>query len=366
MAGNQSLRGRTGALGGTGNGWSQREAQLLRFGREAGDQALAAGRGAVDSLPFNLGNAAPAGVHAIGDVLGGGDFRRAFANQMAAERAQDQYDAAHYGIARNVGQVLGNGVQLAALGPALGAEELAAGGVRMAQATPLIAREVATLAGAGGAAGVGGQAVSDVVRGRPSSLGDYAGAGLGGVVGALASRGGAGGKAGAISGAATSVAQDLFNGRVPSFDRARDAAEAGGRFGAAGGDFGGHWSDGLKGEGTSPKLINKPKEDLGEGFSRLRTMARGDRTLPGGKTREYLANGKYTYPDSRSYRGAEVRDLVESKFGKSASLSDRQKEAYRLLSNYRVDHTLPRDVGALWAFPASMFGYQASLSDRNL
>ena len=154
-------------------------------------------------------------------------------------------------------------------------------------------------------------------------------------------------------GAATSIAQDLFNGRPPSFNRAREAAQTGGVLGTIAGVAGRRWSDGLS---------NAVKEDLGEGFSRLRTAARGDTTAPGGKTREYLSDGGYTYPDQRSFRGTQPSQLVESKFGISAALSKRQKQAYRELPNYRVDATLPKDVGAvaglLTAMPWVSLGLQ--------
>jgi hypothetical protein len=304
------------------------------LGRKAADQALAGGRGVVDSLPFDWGNQVPAAFHATDDAVHGADWGRAFTNRMAAEHAQDRYDATHYRTARTMGQIAGTGLQLALIPT----EGLAVGGVRMAQATPLIARELGVLGAAGGAGGVGTQAVSDLVQHRLGSLGDYAGAGLGGAVGALSSLGGRGGYAGMVDGAATSVAQDVFNGHAPSFDRARDAALTGGLLGTAAGVVGRRWSNGL---------TNAAKQKLGEDFSRLRTAARGDRTGTGKPTREYLEGRKYTYPDQRSYREADPRDLIESKFGRWARLRPRQIEAYEQLPNYRVDHTLPRDVGAV-------------------
>lgn len=82
---------------------------------------------------------------------------------MDAERARDQYDVLHYRPARTVGQIAGVGAQIALSGPL---EGMVAGGARIKQATPLIAREIAMLSGIGGAAGVGGQAVSDIARRR--------------------------------------------------------------------------------------------------------------------------------------------------------------------------------------------------------
>jgi len=262
---------------------------------------------------------------------------------MTAEQARDRYDAAHYGTARTIGQVVGTGAQIAVLGPT---EGLVNGGVRIAEATPLIAREIGMLGGAGALTGVGGQAVSDVIRGRPGSVGDYLGAATGGGAGALLSRGGLASYAGALDGGVTSMAQDLFNGRAPSIHRAREAALGGGVMGTVGGLIGRRGAD---------ILTRKRKEQLGEDFSRLRTWARGDKTIEGAKRREHLQGGGYTYPDQRTVGDA----LIESKFGLKARLSNRQRQAYNQLPNYRIDHGLPRDVGAILGLPLAQFGYQA-------
>jgi len=322
------------------------------------DQFLAGARGAQDAFTFGLGDRLYAGAQALDDAAHGADLSNAYGSRMAVERARDQYDARHYGTARTVGQVVGAGAQIAALGPL---EGVVAGGARIAQATPLIAREFAVLGGVGGASGVGGQIVSDIARRRVGSVGDYVGAGVGGAVGGLASgggrfgvlrwRGGRAGYAGALGGAATSVAQDLANLRAPSFDRAREAASVGGAFGVAGGLAGRAWSNGLP---------NAAKGKLGEDFSRLRTWARGDKSTRGPKSREYLQEGGWTVPDQRSYRGTMLRDIVESKFGRSARLSKRQLQASEQpLPNYRVDHTLPRDVGVVVGFPAAEYGFRS-------
>jgi hypothetical protein len=317
------------------------------------DQVFAGARGAQDAITLGLGDRIYAGVRAIGDSAHGADLVHSYQSRMATERARDQYDAAHFGAARTVGQVVGTGAQIAALGPL---EGLVAGGARIVQATPMIAREVAMLGGAGGAAGIGGQALSDLARGRPGSIGDYVGAGIGGATGALAARGGQAGRAGAFGGAATSVVQGLANGRAPSIDKARDGALAGGAFGVAGG-MAGRWG--------SDNLTNKVKERIGEDFSRLRTWARGDQTAAGPKRREYLAGGGWTVPDQRTNRGLVESDIVESKFGRAAQLSKRQRQAYAALPNYRVDHTLPRDVGVVFGLPAAEFGYRQSPPDRD-
>ena len=316
-----------------------------------GDQLLAGGRGAQDAFTLGLGDRAYAGGRAIGDAIGGRDFGRAYEGRMAAERARDQYDAAHYGGARTTGQLLGLGAQVAALGPMEGAF---VGAARIPQATALLGREVAALGGMGATAGLGGQAVSDLARGHPDSIGDYIGAGLGGAAQALASRSGRAGYAGAVGGAATSVAQDLANLRRPSIEKARDAAAVGGLFGSAGG-----WI----GRTESSSMSRSAKENLGEDFSRVRTFLRGERTAAGPKSREYLQGGGFTIPDQRTYRGVTPKDIVESKFGDSARLSRRQRQAYNEpILSYRIDHTIPADVGAIFGFPMAGYGYQRFLS----
>lgn len=317
----------------------------------AADQVLAGARGAQDAITFGFGDNAYAGARAIVDAAQGQQFGAAYGRRKAVERDRDRYDAAHFGAARTSGKVLGTAAQIAALGPL---EGMALGGARIAQATPLIAREVAVLGGVGGGAGVAGQAMSDVASGRIGSIGDYVGAGIGGTVGALASRSGNAGYAGAAGGVATSVAQDLAKLRVPSVDKARDAALIGGGLGAAGGVAGRIWSD---------RLSRAFKERLGEDASRVRTWARGDRTATGPKKREYLKGGGWTVPDQRTFRGGVPADIVESKFGRSAILSRRQNQAYQQpIIGYRVDHTLPRDIGVLVGLPLAEFGYPLGLT----
>lgn len=304
-------------------------------GRQIVDQIGAGARGAQDALTFGLGDRLYAGGRAIVDTIHGADLRAAYGARMAVEQARDQYDAASYRAARTTGQVLGTGAQIAALGPL---EGLVLGGARIAQATPMVARELAVLGGVGSGVGVGAQALADQAHGRVSSVGDYVGSAVGGAVGGLAARGGRAGYAGAAGGAAASVAQDLANLRMPSVERARNAALVAGALGVVGGAAGRAWSD---------KLSNGTKEVLGEEASRLRTWAKGNRTAEGPKSREYLDGGGWTFPDQRTFRGLKPAELVESKFGRSARLSKRQTQAFHQPDlNYRVDHVLPRDIGS--------------------
>jgi len=75
------------------------------------------------------------------------------------------------GGARTFGKVAGTGAQLVGLGAV---EGMILPGVRIAQASPLVARDLVAMGGLGGTANVVGQGVDDAVRGQRSSLGDYA------------------------------------------------------------------------------------------------------------------------------------------------------------------------------------------------
>ncbi len=303
-----------------------------QYWQEALHQLGAAGSGADDALTFGLGDHVVAGTRALFDKGGLDGWSQRYQANMAKEKAQDQYDAAHYGAARTTGQVAGTVAQLAALGPLDGA---VAGGVRMAEAAPMIAREAAAIGGGGGALGVGGQALSDIHSGHIGSAGDYAAAGAGGAVNALASVRMGPGKGGAIGGATTSVLRDLLNLRPVSLSDASHEAVADGWTGGAAG---------VGGRALSDNLSIASKGRLGEDMSRLRTWAQGDSTIPGKKVGVRLANGKLTIPDSRTVSGK----IVESKMGRSARLSTNQRAAYNQpLTGYRVDHWLPQDFGAL-------------------
>lgn len=308
------------------------------------EQVLAGARGAQDAFTFGMGDRAYAGGRALLDAAHGTDLRDAYHQRMEVERARDRYDDAHFKAARTVGQIAGTGAQLAVLGPA---EGLLAGGARIAETAPLLLREGAALVGSGAVLGGGGQIVSDAIAGRRSSLGDIAGAAVGGGSAALMSRYGSATLAGATDGSITSAAQDMFNGRPISGHDALRGASAGGVLGGVGGIVGRRWSD---------SLSNRQKEAIGESLSRARTFARGDSTEVARKSREYLPGGGYTYPDQRTYRVGGVGELVESKFGRSNDLRPRQRQASRELDNYRVDHWLPQDVGTIAGFPLAATG----------
>jgi len=150
--------------------------------REVGAQAAAAGRGAWDAVTLGVGDHVVAGIGAVGDALGGGDFNKGYGKRIQEEHALDARDARQYGVARSAGQIAGTVAPILVLGPAEGALL----GVRMAETTPLIARELASLGGVGAAVGAGTQVVLDTVNGRRSTGDDVAGAAVGGPVGMAA------------------------------------------------------------------------------------------------------------------------------------------------------------------------------------
>ncbi|MDO8409476.1 MAG: hypothetical protein Q7S93_05400 [Phenylobacterium sp.] len=319
--------------------------------QEATAQFLAAARGAQDAFTLGLGDQAYAGLGAVGDVVQGDDFGASYQNRMAQERARDAADAQNYAAARTTGQVLGVGGQVlvtgALLGPLGAALVPAARGVRIAQAAPLIFRETAALAGAGGGVGAIGQAAGDISRRKIGTPGDYGGAVVGGALGALAARRGNVAQASAAAGLTESVAQDTLDGGLDTQSAARGRESA-----AAAAIVGG--LVGRSATRHADSMSRKDKELTGEQASRIRNFVRGDRTGPAAKTKEDLPGGGYTFPDLRSYRNGVVSELIESKFGRSARLSKRQLQAVKAFKNYRVDHVLPRDIGAVFGLPASI------------
>jgi hypothetical protein len=332
--------------------------------REAGAQTSAGLRGAWDGLTLGAGDHVTAGGGAVLDAVRGANLRDAYQQRFAKERASDQYDAQHYKAARTVGEIAGTGAGLLALGPLdgvlIGGARMArvaprfvrrvsgllgesAGGVRMAKTTPITARELTSLSAAGAGGGVVAQGVEDIGRGRIGTPGDYVGSALGGVATAHASLRGAPAQAAALGGATASLAQDAMNGRTIDVLGAGRTALASGLVAAPFGYAGRRYSDGLS--------ITQ-KGDLGEALGRIRTRANWDNPLPG-KPRLPTVGG-HTVVDHETGRGL----FTEQKFGRShRDLKGRQLEAYNEYGDlYRVDHWLPRDIGAAIAFPFGLLG----------
>lgn len=315
---------------------------------QAIDQLSAGARGAQDALTLGAGDHVYAAARAVGDAFNGQDIVRAYDERMAAERARDAHDAKYYPMARAAGQVAGTGLGLVALGPI---DAALAGGVRIAQAAPMIAREAAVLGGLGAGAGLANQGLGDLQHRRLGSVGDYAGSAIGGATSALASARGAPGQAAALGGGTTSVTQDVLNGRPVSWGDAGRAALAGGYVAAP---------FGLAGRAYSEGLPFTKKGELGEGIGRVRTVANFDRPTGSGKHLT-LENGKVTVLDQQ----ATAQEMSEQKFGRTARLRPNQRAAYMQFGDrYRVDHFLPRDIGAAAGYPFGQLGYHQVLDDE--
>jgi hypothetical protein len=315
---------------GWGSGWvNQLDAGFEGFQDNATMGGFDQIRAAVEANPFSRG------------------WYDRYSRNIDYEHKRDQWQAQNYGLARTGGKILGVLVPIGAAGKV----EIAANlGKRIIQATPALLREKAVLGAGGAAFGAGSQGFSDWATGHRSSVGDYAGAGLGGALDAYLLMSGRAGRAGTIGAGATSMMQDIFNGRMPSAGKAADNATTGGYFGLASGKLG---------RSFAQNLSRKAKENAGETLSKIRTLTRGDTTATTDKTRLYLANRKFTLPDQRTA----LDQYVEAKFGLAARLSRNQRQAWSQPDlNYRVDHWLPRDVGSALAFPSVQFSYQAGQS----
>jgi len=361
-----------------------------REAREGSERVFAFARGAADSLPFGIADFVSDRTNAYFSQRPGESWKDVVNREIAAEEARDQDDEARYGGARTFGKVAGTGAQLVGLGAV---EGMILPGVRIAQASPLVARDLVAMGGLGGTANVVGQGVDDAVRGQRSSLGDYAGTFAGGVLGGTAARLGLGSLAGGIDAAATSIAQDVANLRPISFEKAATDASYGGLssgfLGAAGR---------LGAEALPWKLKGK----VGEFLSKVRSWGRGEAT--GGEQERFkLGGGGYTVTDHRTFSGGKPQAIVESKMGRSIDdLRKRQNQARNEInegalavgrtmlqelgeefsvrraeelgrrfikqlggfSEYRTDHWLPQDFGAAAGIIPSLLGFNSSRPDQ--
>ena len=89
-----------------------------------------------------------------------------------------------------------------------------------------------------------------------------------------------------------------------------------------------------------------------------RTRLRGQ-DVAGVQVRTKVSGG-HTVLD-HAERGA---NRVEAKFGNSTKLRPRQREAYNEFSDYRVDHLMPKDLGAAAEVPSGALYYQEYDDDR--
>lgn len=304
--------------------------------REAALQTDTALRAAANILTFGGADHFAAGMDALLEPGGIEQWRQRYDANLAEQNARNRYDASHRRAAQVIGQVGGTTLGMGSFGPATAAASLAP---RLPGAAVMSGRETAALLGGGAATGLGVQTISDVASGRRSSAGDLGGAVLGGMAGAAALPLGPG-RAGAVDGWVTTAAQDILNGRPVSLERAGESAIAGRLLGGLAGQVGRRASDSL-----SPR----DKGRLGEAMGDIRSTINGARRERARKSRDYLADGSYWYPDGRS--GA-LR--FEDKFGYKPTLRSNQLRAQSELgSNFQLYHFTPDDVGGLLSMPAS-------------
>src|SRR5258708_17654658 len=188
--------------------------------------------------------------------------------------------------------------------------------------------------------GLGMQTASDIAAGgRRSSFGDNAGAAFGGAAGAAALPFGPG-RAGAVGGWVTSAAQDVFNGRPISLDRAGESAIASNVLGGLAAGIGTRTANGLS---------SSAKGRLGEAMGDVRSTINGQRRAWAPKARDYISDDDYWYPDALSGR---IR--FEDKFGYGAELSPNQTRAQTALGpDFRLFHFTPSDIGGRPNAPSS-------------
>lgn len=322
-------------------------------------QADTAVRSAANTLTFGGADKLEAAMAALVAPGGLSGWAQRYDASLRQEQARNSYDAAHRQLAQSIGSLSGGVLGLLALGPE---EAAAAAAPRLAGAAKLTAREAGGVLGAGGLTGLGAQKLSDFATGHRSSTGDLVGAVAGGVAGAAALPFGPT-RAGAVDGAVTSLAQDLFNGRPVSVAQLSQSAMAGGLLSGFAGSAGRKWSDGL-----TPKA----KGQLGETLGDARAWLNAEQRMRIPKKRAPVAEGKaktgkkgaYWYPDATDGPIPEdwsqsLPKMFEDKFGYGAELSDNQKVAQALLGGkFQLNHFTPNDVGLMTGLPAGGFGPQ--------
>lgn len=329
--------------------------------------------GLVDEASFGLADHVLAAGEAVGAAIRDGeldDVVRDYDSSMAAKRAADQYDAQHYGFARNVGRATGFVGSVALAGaPGLGRAVLAS--IPKGRAARQVAelglrygpdpRGLTAMSALGGtAAGVIDQAVGDTIAGRQTTVGDLATAATGGALGGVATRYLGPGFGGEVAGGSTSVLGDIANGRDVSLENAARSAQLGAVLGAVGGEAGVR---------QVRNLGSRAKGRVGDTLSEIKAVVRGER-ITGSQQRIKLEptgsrDGGYTVADIVSIDPQTGRRIVtEAKMGPWASLSPRQIQARNQFGDdYVTDFWSFSDVGK--ASGAAIAPVGAGLVDRS-
>lgn len=328
-------------------------------------------RGAANVMTLGGADYLAAGANAVFQAANGADLVESFHSNLRDERVRGRLDAAQRPVAKGVGNAGGAVMGVAATAAAAPALGVATAIPRLAGAASLTGREVAAIVAGGGVAGLGVQIGSDTLQGRTSTAGDSVGAAIGGAVGVAALPAGPV-RAGALGAAATTTAQDLFNGRTPSTEDAAQAAVLGGLFGGFADGAAQQWSNGLSTKGkeelgdflgmTRSRLNGEPRPLVGY-WPRVGNKPTDTKTwVPVTKRRDYLNEEKtiYWYPDGVSERFTRFED----KFGFDARLSPNQILAQKLLGDkFVLYHTGPPDVGK--AASAILSPFAPQVLDQN-
>jgi len=99
------------------------------------------------------------------------------------------------------------------------------------------------------------------------------------------------------------------------------------------------------------------KGRLGEALGDVRSTVNGERRVWAPKSRDYIDDDTYWYPDGRDAQTGLVRP--EDKFGYGARLSPNQVQAQSTLGpDFRLHHFTPDDIGRLASLPAGPFAAQ--------
>ena len=335
-------------------------ARSAETGKNGSRAAQAAASGAVDEFTLGLADPALAAGGAVADAVRGGGlaaFGDRYRDRLAEKHAEDLYDERNYGLERGVGRAIGFGGSLLVGGVGARAAQAAIRGVPAgAKVLALLAkaprlkpavdpRGMLALSSVGGAtAGTVGQVVNDVVSQRRGSLGDYGGAIAGGALGGIAMLRGGAIRGGAAGGVATSVTQDLLNGRRPSIEGAIEAARGGALTANLGAGMGTY------GSAAAPVRI---KGKIGEALTGARLVASGE-GIPMPKQSESIGNGRHSIPDWK-INGR----YVEAKFGPNADLTKNQRILRRQQpDNFSVDAWSSGDVGKIMGTAGAGFGSQ--------
>jgi hypothetical protein len=309
-------------------------------GADFGGSLGAGGRGFFDGLTLGLDKPVGAAMSAAEDALTRGqNWFDSYKDHRANLAAQDQYDEAHHAMARHAGQAIGTIVGIGVTDGMSAGPEVSA---RIAPLAPKmvdptvkslvrVLRPWGAAAFAGAGVSVGTQGVSDAASGHLSDLPTYIASAAGGAAGGIGTLARSPAIGASADAAVSEATHSALTGQPLRLSQMENNALMGGYAGLLGHIMGTNWSNSL-----SPKQ----KGELGENMAEAYSDILGDKHL-GSQQKVQLSEG-YTRADHVTDNGP-----VEAKFGYSADLSKRQRQARSELSNYTIDHFLPPDVGRI-------------------